>query len=125
MATSETIVFRSSIVWILPFHRMRSGPLGGAGGSAVTRRADVVIQPAAPPTAAATPAVAPVFRRVRREIPFLAAASSAFEALSGRRDFFAMVPPSHCLTSTASPTPHGTWTRAALRELVGYTTTRC
>src|SRR2546425_10416360 len=100
MATSETIVFRSSIVWILPFHRMRSGPLGGAGGSAVTRRADVVIQPAAPPTAAATPAVAPVFRRGPREVPFPAAASSAFEALPGRRGFLFIGPPPPCPTST-------------------------
>src|SRR5436190_1633735 len=63
----------SSGVWYpgrLPFNRMRSGPLGGIGGSAVTRLADVVSQPATPPNVAATPAAAPVFRIVRLEIDF-------------------------------------------------------
>src|SRR5215831_20282894 len=92
MATSDTTVFLSSMVWILPFQRMRSGPLGGLGGSAVTRRADVAIHPATPPNAAATPALAPALRTVRRETPFLAARGTGLAVSWPLRDFPLIVP---------------------------------
>src|SRR5215510_8080011 len=66
---------------------MRFGPLGAGGGSAVTRCADVAIQPVAPPIAAATPPVAPILSMVRRDIPIRSACP--------RRDCSFMAPPDH------------------------------
>jgi hypothetical protein len=92
MATSDTTVLWSSMVWILPFQRMRSGPLGANGGSAVTRRADVAIHPATPPKAAAMPAPAPALRRVRRDTPFLPARGAGLSVSWPLRGFPFIVP---------------------------------